>query len=56
MTDGLALDIEGTDDTAVSLAGTPQGMSFALKDLKAKKAIEAKAPGENWLRATIAGE
>ena len=53
-TDGLALDLEGPDETAVTIAGTPQGISFTLGDLKAKQTIEAKAPGNNAIRATIA--
>ncbi|HUT36920.1 MAG TPA: alkaline phosphatase family protein [Planctomycetota bacterium] len=53
MTDGLALDIEGTDETAVTMTATPKGISFTLGDLKAKQTIEAKAEGNNAVRATI---
>jgi hypothetical protein len=54
MTDGLALDIEGPEEATVTLTATPGGLSFSLADLKAKQTIEAKAPGNNFVRATIA--
>jgi hypothetical protein len=53
MTDGLALDVEGTNDTTVTMTCTPKGVSFSLGDLKAKQAIEAKVDGGNTVRATI---
>jgi hypothetical protein len=54
MTDGLALDIEGSDETTVTMAATPKGISFTLGDLKAKQTIEAKAENNNAIRASIA--
>jgi hypothetical protein len=54
MTDGLALDIEGTDETVVTMTATPKGISFTLGDLRAKQTIEAKADDNNAIRATIA--
>jgi len=52
-TDGVILDIRGTDLTAVAMKAEPQGMTFTLGELKKKKAIEAAAPGDQLLRATM---
>ena len=54
MTDGLVLDIEGTDDTTVTMACTPRGLTFSLGDLKARQTLEVKVDARNMIRATIA--
>ena len=53
-TDGLVLDIDGTDATKVTVTAKPQGISFTLGELKAKRTMEAKADGGNAIRATLA--
>jgi hypothetical protein len=51
-TDGVVLDIRGTDQTAVKMTAEPQGMTFTLGDLRQKKAIQVAAPGDQLLRAS----
>jgi hypothetical protein len=52
-TDGVILDIRGTDLTTVKMTAEPQGMSFTLGELKQNKSIRVPAPGDQLLRATI---
>jgi len=52
-TDGVVLDIRGTDRTTVKMTAEPQGMTFTLGELKQKKAIQVAAPGDQLLRATM---
>ena len=52
-TDGVVLDIRGTDQTTVKMTAEPQGMTFTLGELKQKKAIQVAAPDDQLLRATM---
>jgi hypothetical protein len=52
-TDGVVLDIRGTDQTTIKMTAEPQGMTFTLGELKQKKAIKVPAPGDQLLRATM---
>jgi hypothetical protein len=52
-TDGVVLDIRGTDQTSVRMTAEPQGMTFTLGELKQKKAIEVAAPDDQLLRAMM---
>jgi hypothetical protein len=52
-TDGVVLDIRGTDQTTVKMTAEPQGMIFTLGELKQKKAIQVTAPDDQLLRATL---
>jgi len=52
-TDGVVLDIRGTDQTTVKMTAEPQGMTFTLGELKQKKTIQVAAPDDQLLRATI---
>jgi len=51
-TDGVVLDVRGTDQTTVKMTAEPQGMTFTLGDLRQKKAIQVAAPGDQLLRAS----
>jgi hypothetical protein len=52
-TDGVVLDIRGTDRTTIKMTAEPQGMTFTLGELKQKKAIQVAAPGDQLLRAMM---
>jgi hypothetical protein len=52
-TDGVVLDIRGTDQTVVKMTAEPQGMTFTLGELKQKKTIRVPPPGGQLLQATI---
>jgi hypothetical protein len=52
-TDGIVLDIRGTDQTVVKITAEPQGMTFTLGELKQKKTIRMPAPSGQLLQATI---
>ena len=51
-TDGVVLDIRGTDQTTVKMTAEPQGMTFTLGELKQKKTIQVAAPDGQLLQAT----
>jgi len=55
-TDGVVLDVRGTDQTTVKMTAEPQGMTFTLGELRQKKTIQAAAPDDQLLRATLAPE
>lgn len=55
-TDGVVLDIRGTGQTTVKMTAEPQGMTFTLGELMQKKAIQAAAPDDQLLQATISQE